>query len=68
MTVKELIEKLKHMDQDLKVVTAGFDECDIDDIETVRLVNIAFDYQKETGHCGRHKEDPGAEPAVLIDF
>ena len=47
MIVKKLIEKLKTFDQNLRVVTPGFDECNLEDVETVQLVNVVFHDEKE---------------------
>lgn len=68
MNVKELIEKLKRFDQNLRVVTPGFDECDLEDVETVQLVSVVFHDQKEKFHGGRHEEFEGGVHAVRIDW
>jgi len=68
MILKELIEKLKAFDQNLKVVTPGFDECDLEDVETVQLVNVVFHDEKKIFHGGRHKESEGGVHAVKIDW
>ena len=68
MILKELIEKLKAFDQNLRVVTPGFDECDLENVETVQLVNVVFHDEKEKFHGGRHKESEGGVHAVKIDW
>jgi hypothetical protein len=68
MILKELIEKLKAFDQNLRVVTPGFDECDLENVETVQLVNVVFHDEKEKFHGGRHKELEGGVHAVKIDW
>ena len=68
MTVNELIEKLKTFNQDLRVVTPGFDEFDLEDVETVQLVNVVFHDEKERFHGGRHKESKGGVQTVKIDW
>jgi len=40
MIVKDLIEELKTFVQSLRVVTPGFDECDLEDVEVVQLVSV----------------------------
>lgn len=69
MTVAELIEKLMHFRPDLPVVTAGFDETGVDDIETVEIRKVRFLVRRNYGHVGRHEIDPAeGKPAVFIDF
>lgn len=68
MILKELIERLKVFDQNLRVVTPGFDEFDLEDVETVQLVNVVFHDEKERFHGGRHKESKGGVQAVKIDW
>lgn len=68
MILKELIEKLKVFDQNLRVVTPGFDEFDLEDVETVQLVNVVFHDEKEKFHGGRHKESESGVHAVKIDW
>ena len=68
MTVKELINKLQGFDQDLRVVTPGFDESNLEDIETVRLVRVVFHDEQEKFHGGRHKESESGVDAVKIDW
>ena len=68
MTVEELIEKLKGYDQNMRVVTPGFDEFDLEDIETIELVKVAFHDEKEKFHGGRHKESINGINAIKIDW
>ena len=68
MKVKELIEKLKGFDPNLRVVTAGFDESDLEDVETVELVKVVFHDEKEKFHGGRHKKSPEGIEAIKIDW
>jgi len=68
MTVKDLIEKLKTFDQNLRVVTPGFDESDLEDVETIQLVSVVFHDEKEKFHGGRHKESESGVDAVKIDW
>ena len=68
MTVKDLIEKLKIFDQNLRVVTPGFDESDLEDVETIQLVSVVFHDEKEKFHGGRHKESESGAHAVKIDW
>ncbi len=68
MIVNELIEKLMTFDQDLRVVTPGFDECDLEDVETFQLINVIFHDDKEKFHGGRHKESEEGVPALKIDW
>lgn len=69
MKVHELIAHLKGMPRDAYVVTPGFDESDIDDVQPPRLIRIVRG-SGGGGHCGEHKEaEHGAgEPAVLINW
>lgn len=68
MTVKELIKKLRAFDQNLRVVTPGFDESNLEDLETVQLVHVEFHDEKEKFHGGRHKESESGFEAVKIDW
>lgn len=68
MLVKDLIQKLKTFDQNLRVVTPGFDETDIEDVETLQLVNVVFHDEREKFHGGRHKESETGIPALKIDW
>ena len=68
MTVKELIKKLQGFDQNLRVVTPGFDESNLEDIETVQWVRVAFHDEQEKFHGGRHKEPETGVNAVKIDW
>ena len=74
MTVGELIEKFP---ADWRVVTLGFDECGIDDIEDVEEIKVVFYDNKPGGHCGTHKlvgtetkieEGEEVQKAVFLDF
>lgn len=68
MTVIELIRKLSEYPNDMRVVTAGFDECGIDDIAEVVPMKVLFhDDIPSGGHCGRHDEDKYGVDAVYID-
>lgn len=69
MTVAELIEKLMCFQPDLPVVTAGFDESAIDDIEIVEIRKVRFNVRKNYGHTGRHElDEEHGKSAVFIDF
>lgn len=68
MTVNELIKKLQAFDQNLRVVTAGFDESNLEDIETVQWVRVEFHDEQEKFHGGRHKESETGVNAVKIDW
>ncbi len=68
MILKELIEKLKAFDQNLRVVNPGFDEFDLADVETVQLVNVVFHDEKGKFHGGRHKQSEGGVHAVKNDW
>ena len=68
MKIKELIEKLKEYDQDLRVVTPGFDETDLEDVVAVEPVRVVFHDEMETFHGGRHKESEHGVDAVKIDW
>ena len=68
MTVKELIKKLQAFDQDMRVVTPGFDESNLEDIETVQLVRVVFHDEQEKFHGGRHKESESGVNAAKIDW
>ena len=69
MRVRELIDRLSGFDPDLRVVTPGFDETDLEDVETVRAVQVQFHDERQKFHGGRHKDvgDHGT-PAVKIDW
>ena len=68
MTIKEIIQHLCRFDPDLRVVTPGFDECDLEDVDTVQLIHVVFHDKKEKFHGGRHKESTDGVPAVKIDW
>lgn len=75
MTVKELIQKLQTFDEDLRIVTPGFDESNLDDVETVEKIRVVFHDIADIGHVGRHQHEDEEEvplkeamPAILIDF
>jgi hypothetical protein len=68
MTVKEIIEKLKDYNQNTRVVTPGFDEFDLEDIETIELIKVDFHDEKEKFHGGRHKESTNGIHAIKIDW
>ena len=68
MNIRELIDNLSGFDQDLRVVTPGFDESDLEDIETVQVVRVVFHDEKEKFHGGRHKESQDGVRAIKIDW
>ncbi len=68
MRVRDLIEKLNGFDPNLRVVTPGFDECDLEDVETVELVRVVFHDEKKRFHGGRHKESADGIEAIKIDW
>ena len=68
MRVKDLIEKLNAFDPNLRVVTPGFDESDLEDVETVELVRVVFHDERAKFHGGRHKASPDGIEAVKIDW
>lgn len=68
MKVRELIRELGRLDPELRVVTPGFDETDLEDVETVRHVNVEFHDEQKKFHGGRHKESAEGTPAVKIDW
>lgn len=81
MTVHELIEKLNTFDPSLRVVTPGFDESNLDDVETVEEIFVIFHDDHPRGHCGQHedaqkrfytfqkeKDNPLGIKAVKINF
>jgi len=47
MRVKDLIEKLLAFDPNLRVVTPGFDEWNLEDVETVERVKVVFHDKKK---------------------
>jgi len=69
MTVGELREILAKFDPNTRVVTRGFDEGGVDDIETVEIWKVRFDANPPHCHYGAHEEDKenGVE-ALMIDF
>ena len=68
MNIRELIGKLNGFDQDLRVLTPGFDESDLEDVETVQLVRVLFHDEEEKFHGGRHKESQDDVRAIKIDW
>jgi hypothetical protein len=76
MTVRDLKAMLDQFNDDLRVVTPGFDESKLDDVGTVRLARVRFHDDATGGHTGRHEEANGYEhdktgdivDAVLINF
>jgi hypothetical protein len=68
MTVEKLIRALSAFDKRLRVVTPGFDESNLEDVERVTQVRVRFHDEKSPSHSGRHVEDPKGNPAVLINF
>ena len=68
MTAKELIQHLNRFDPNLRVVTPGFDESNLEDIDTVELITVAFHDEKQKFHGGRHVESPDGAQAVKIDW
>jgi hypothetical protein len=69
MTVAELIERLQQFPPEARVVTPGFDENGLDDVEEVVEVAVIFHDEKECGHYGRHEDAPDGTPpnAVYIN-
>ena len=57
MTVKELIEKLKEFDENMRVVVAGY-EGGVDDAENVKAVNIKLN-QNTAWVYGKHEVSHG---------
>ena len=68
MTVRELIDNLNGFDQNLRVVTPGFDESNLEDVDTVQLIRVVFHDEKQKFHGGRHKESQDGILAVKIDW
>jgi len=81
MKVKELIEKLKWYDQELDVVTCGFDECGAELINTVELRDVLFETEESkyignhwSGHqfaddgADRMVKKPKRKTCIFIDF
>jgi hypothetical protein len=70
MTVGELIRRLQAFDHGLRVVTRGFDESNLEDVETVEPVRVVFHDEKPARDSivGRHREAPQGQPAVFINF
>ncbi|MBN1675804.1 MAG: hypothetical protein JXR37_32470 [Kiritimatiellae bacterium] len=68
MTVSELIARRHAFDGRLRVVTPGFDESDLEDVDTVQAIRVAFDDARAKFHGGRHKKSPAGVPAVKIDW
>ena len=66
MKVKDLIILLKTKNQEREVVTPGFDECGVDDIE-VTDIKVKFTNRK-SGHCGAHDESEDGVECYLINF
>ena len=58
ITVGELINILDKYDSCLRVVTAGFDECGVDDISEPKLTHVMFNDSENAmrGHHGQHEE------------
>jgi len=68
LVVPQLLNVTKRFDQSLRVVTPGFDEFDLEDLETVQLVSVVFHDEKEKFHGDRHKESEMGVHAVKIDW
>jgi len=68
MIIEELVEKLMMFDQKLRLVTPGFDESNLEDIETVELVKVIFHDEEEKHHGGRHEESESGINAIKIDW
>lgn len=68
MTVRELIRRLGAFDGDLRVVTPGFDESDLEDVDTVEPVRVEFGDSRKKFHGGRHRKSPTGVEAVKIDW
>lgn len=68
MTVKELIEKLKEFDENMRVVVAGYED-GVDDAENVRAVKINLN-QNTDWFYGKHEvssDEVFDEVAVQIE-
>lgn len=68
MTIKELIQHLSRFDPNLRVVAPGFDESNLEDLETVELIRVVFHDEKQKFHGGRHRESQDGVQAVKIDW
>ncbi|NQU65475.1 MAG: hypothetical protein HQ517_14495 [SAR324 cluster bacterium] len=68
MTIKELIQNLSRFDPNLRVVAPGFDENNLEDIDTVELIRVVFHDEKQKFHGGRHKEAEDGVQAMKIDW
>jgi len=68
LTIEGLINILNKFNKNLRVIVPGFDECYLDDIYSIKEVNVIFRDQYESGHCGPHKEAENGEgqKAILI--
>ena len=69
MKVAELIDKLKAFDQEMVVVTGGFDEEGFADIRTVKIIHMkARQLESAKQIIGEYeKDDSGSLTAILID-
>ena len=65
------LQKLQAEHGDIRCVTPGFDESDLDDVGTLEIVHIIPDARRP-GIRGQHDEveaeTPGSEKAVKINF
>jgi hypothetical protein len=68
MTIAELREILSRFPDGMRVVTAGFDEAGIDDIERVEIRKVRFDANPDGCHIGRHEECENGTPCIWIDW
>ena len=69
MRVSELIEKLKALPPDVRVVAPGYED-GLDDVLDAEEAPIKPGANAEKWYCGRHehllKEEAGAETAILL--
>lgn len=68
MKVNERVRRLSSFDPSLRVVTPGFDESDLEDIETIETLRVVFYDEKQRAHGGRHKESQDGVLAVIINW
>ena len=68
MNVRDLIEELSEFDPNLRVVTGGFDEYNLDDVETVKLISVEFNAREKTAHYAPNKESYNGVEALFIDW
>lgn len=68
MTVAELMQRLMEFPPDTPVVTRGFDESDLDDVENVTAARVVFRPDQERGHVGQHRPAQDGEAGTLAVF